>query len=73
VAQPLVTWVLAVHVFALDAVATTLAVLIAALPTGTGAWMVSAIHARDPAVTARVLLASTIGSLATLTLLLGVL
>lgn len=71
VGQPLVTWVLAVHVFALDAAATTLAVLIAALPTGTGAWMISAIHARDAAVTARVLLASTVGSVVTLTLLLS--
>lgn len=70
VGQPLVTWVLAVHVFALDAATTTLAVLIAALPTGTGAWMVSAIYARDAEVTARVLLATTVGSVVTLTLLL---
>ncbi|KHL24880.1 transporter [Croceibacterium mercuriale] len=71
VGQPLVTWVLAVHVFALDAATTTLAVLIAALPTGTGPWMVSAIYARDAEVTARVLLASTVGSVVTLTLLLN--
>jgi predicted permease len=71
IGQPLITWLLAVHVFALDAAATTLAVLIAALPTGTGAWMVSAIHARDAAVTARVLLASTVGSVVTLTVLLS--
>ncbi|WP_347302903.1 AEC family transporter [Croceibacterium sp. TMG7-5b_MA50] len=72
IGQPLVTWVLAVQVFALDARTTTLAVLIAALPTGTGAWMVSAIYTRDPAVTARVLLATTIGSVLTLTVLLSV-
>ncbi|WP_121118764.1 AEC family transporter [Croceibacterium ferulae] len=71
VGQPLVTWILAVHVFALDAASTTLAVLIAALPTGTGPWMVSAIYARDAEVTARVLLASTVGSVLTLTLLLS--
>jgi predicted permease len=71
VAQPAVTWVLATYVFHLPARLTHVAVLMAALPTGTGPFMVAEYYAREAALTGRVVLASTIASLATVTLYLS--
>lgn len=71
VAQPLVTWLLARHVFHLTPAITDMAVLIAALPTGTGPFMIAEFYRREAGITARVVLVSTIVSLATITLYLG--
>jgi predicted permease len=66
-AQPLVTWVFAAQVFHLDPVLTHAAVLLAALPTGTGPFMVAEFYKLDAGLTARVILVSTILSLVTVT------
>lgn len=71
VAQPLLTWLLATWIFDLPAPLTHAAVLLAALPTGTGPFMVAEFYGREAGVTSRVLLISTILSLATVTLYLA--
>ncbi len=70
VAQPLMTWLLARYVFGLPPLLTDIAVLLAALPTGTGPFMLAEYYDREAGVTARTILYSTIGSLFTLTVLL---
>lgn len=70
VAQPALTWWLAERVFALPAPLAQTAVLLAALPTGTGPFMLAEYYRREAHVTSRAILHSTVGSLATLTLLL---
>ncbi|MCJ2183414.1 AEC family transporter [Novosphingobium sp. 1949] len=67
IAQPIVTWLLAAKVFALSPVETHAAVILAALPTGTGPFMLAEFYGREAEVTARVVLVSTILSLATIT------
>jgi malonate transporter and related proteins len=70
VALPLLTWVLAVHVFAVPPFYAQLAVLMAALPTGTGPFMLAEFYQRDARVSSRTVLWSTVLSLFTLTVLL---
>ncbi|CAN5220860.1 AEC family transporter [soil metagenome] len=72
IAHPLATWGLAVYVFRLPALLTHSAVLLAALPTGTGPFMVAEFYQREANITARAILISTIASLATITLYLSV-
>lgn len=67
VAQPLLTWLLAVLVFRLPPPLTAAAVLMAALPTGTGPFMIAEFYGREAGVTARVVLISTVLSLLTVT------
>ncbi|WP_420477624.1 AEC family transporter [Brevundimonas sp. FT23028] len=59
-AQPLLTWGLAVFVFRLAPAETHGAVLLALLPTGTGAFMLAQRYGREAALTSRVVLVSTI-------------
>lgn len=66
VLQPLVTWVLAVAVFGLSPMLTQTAVLLAALPTGTGPFMLAELYRRDGSVTSSVVLASTLASVLTI-------
>jgi malonate transporter and related proteins len=66
-AQPLLTWLLATRVFHLPAPMTQVAVLMAALPTGTGPFMVAEFYGREAGITSRAVLISTILSLATIT------
>jgi len=68
--QPLLTWWLAARVFMLPRELTEMAVLLAALPTGTGPFMLAEFYRREAYVTSRTILYSTVGSLATLTILL---
>lgn len=68
--QPMLTWWLAVHVFALATPLADVAVLLAALPTGTGPYMLAEFYRREAAVTAQTILLSTMGSLVSLSLLL---
>jgi predicted permease len=70
VVQPALTWWLAARVFAMPASLTQIAVLLAALPTGTGPFMLAEFYRREAGVTAGTILLSTVGSLLSLTVLL---
>ena len=70
VAQPALTWWFATRVFALPAPLAQMAVLLAALPTGTGPFMLAEYYRREAHITSRTILLSTVGSLVTLTVLL---
>ena len=65
IGQPVVTWILAVPVFHLPPSLATTAVLLAALPTGTGPFMLAEFYGRQAAVTSRVILLSTLVSVLT--------
>ena len=60
IAQPALAWLLAVLVFRLDDFGTHVAVLIAALPTGTGPFMLAEFYRREAETTSNVILISTI-------------
>jgi predicted permease len=68
--QPLLTWWLATRVFMLPQTLMEMAVLLAALPTGTGPFMLAEFYRREAHITSRTILYSTMGSLVTLTILL---
>jgi malonate transporter len=63
--QPVLAWVLATQVFRLAPALTHLVVVLAALPTGTGPFMLAEFYGREATITARAILLSTIGSLVT--------
>jgi len=65
VVQPVVAWVLATAVFGLPPLLTHAAVLLAALPTGTGPFMLAEFYRREANVTSSVILVSTILSVLT--------
>ena len=62
---------MATQVFGLSPDPTHVAVLLAALPTGTGPFMVAEFYRREAGITSAVVLASTIGSLVTISLYLA--
>lgn len=68
--QPALTWFLAVYVFSLPLLLVKIAVLCAALPTGTGPYMLAEYYRREAHITSHMILLSTVGSLVTLSLLL---
>jgi predicted permease len=70
VAQPLMAWWLAARVFAMPSPLVGMAVVLAALPTGTGPFMLAEYYRREAGVTSKVILLSTTGALLSLTLLL---
>jgi malonate transporter and related proteins len=70
VLQPVLTWWLAAHVFALPLTLVQMAVVLAALPTGTGPFMLAEFYRREAHITSRAILWSTVGSLVSLSLLL---
>lgn len=70
---PALTLVLALWVFPLTKPLRDAAVLLAALPTGTGPFMLAEFHRREGALTAKVILVSTVLSVGTITVLLSVL
>jgi predicted permease len=70
VVQPALTWWLAARVFGLPSTMVEMAVVLAALPTGTGPFMLAEFYRREAHITSRVILLSTIGSVVTLSLLL---
>jgi malonate transporter and related proteins len=72
VLQPAVTWVLATCVFGLSPLLTHTAVLLAALPTGTGPFMLAEFYQREASITSNVVLVSTVISLVTISLYLAV-
>lgn len=71
VGQPAVTWLLGRYAFGLSQSDLAIAVVLAALPTGTGPYMVADLYRRDGAIVANGVLLSTILSIATVTVLLG--
>ena len=73
IVHPVITWVLAYHVFSMPAVWAKSAVLLTALPTGTGPFMLAEFYDREATTTSTTILFSTIGSLLTVTLYLYVL
>lgn len=70
---PALTLALALWVIPLPAALRHAAVLLAALPTGTGPFMLAEFHRREGALTAKVILASTVLSVGTVTVLLSLL
>lgn len=64
--HPLIAWLLARHLFNLAPATTDAAVLLAALPTGTGPFMLAEFYRREAATTARAILVSTVLSVVTL-------
>lgn len=72
-AQPLVTALLAVYVFGLKGMDAQLVVILSALPTGTGAFMLADLYQRDRDGTSMTIMVSTIASAVTLSICLVVL
>jgi malonate transporter len=66
IAHPALTWALATRVFGLSPLLTHTAVLMAALPTGAGPFMLAELYGREAGKTSRVVLVSTILSVATI-------
>lgn len=71
VTQPLLVAWLALSVFEMDYELAMMAILLAALPTGTGPFMLAEYYRREAVTTAQTVLFSTVLSLVTLTLLLS--
>ena len=69
--QPGLTAVLAFRVFTMPPLWADAAVLLAALPTGTGPFMLAKLYDRQAAVTSRTILISTAISVVTITVLVG--
>jgi malonate transporter and related proteins len=72
VLHPLITWVLASMVFHLTPTLTKTAVLLAAMPTGTGPFMLAEFYAREASITSRVILVSTVISVLTVSAYLAI-
>jgi malonate transporter and related proteins len=70
VVQPALTWFFAYRVFSVPTPLAQIAVLVAALPTGTGPFMLAEFYQREGALTSKTILFSTLGSLLTLPALL---
>jgi hypothetical protein len=70
IVHPLITWVLAFHVLQLPPMWAAAALLLSALPTGTGPYMLAEFYRREAAVVSSTILLSTLGSLLSLSLCL---
>lgn len=70
VIQPAITWFLAFKVFALPSLWANSALLLSALPTGTGPFMLAQFYNREAGLVSKSILASTIGSLVSLSAIL---
>lgn len=68
IAHPLLTWFLAFKVFHLPPLWANSALLLSALPTGTGPFMLAEYYKREASVVSSTILVSTLGSLVTLSL-----
>jgi predicted permease len=73
IVHPAITAVLAWYVFVLPPQIATIAIALAALPTGTGPFMITEFYARDGKVTAGTILATTLASVITLAAILSLL
>lgn len=72
IGQPLMTWLIAAFLLKLPPETTHIAVLLAALPTGTGSFMLAEFYDREAALTGRIVLVSTVLSIATISLHLAI-
>ena len=70
IVQPLLTWLIAFVWLDLPPLWAHAALLLSALPTGTGPFMLAEYYQRDAALVSRTILLSTLGSLVSLSLLL---
>lgn len=73
VVQPALAWYLAFHVFEMPELWAKSAVLLSALPTGTGPFMLAELYKRGEAIASRTILWSTVGSVVTLSVWLALL
>lgn len=71
--QPAITAFLAFGVFELPTLWASAALLLSALPTGTGPFMLASYYGRDAALVARVILLTTVGSVVTVSICLNLL
>lgn len=71
--QPFVTALLAIYAFDLKGMDAQLVVILSALPTGTGAFLLADVYKRDLGVTSTTILVSTVASALTLSICLVVL
>src|SRR5690606_5937111 len=69
--HPLLAFVLVTWVFSVPPMWASAAVLLAALPVGTGPFMVAKLYDREPAVTSEATLLSTVLSVITVSILVG--
>ena len=70
IAHPLLTWILVFKVFQLPTLWANAALLLSALPTGTGPFMMAEYYQREASRVSSTILASTLGSLMTLSLVI---
>ena len=70
VVQPAITWVLVTKIFHLDPEMVDITVVLSALPTGTGPFMLAEFYKREALITSQTILLTTILSLLTLTAVL---
>lgn len=68
--QPLIAWVIAAPILSLPTLWVSAIVILSALPTGTGPFMLAQYYQADGSVISRVVLITTVGSLLTLSLFL---
>lgn len=68
--HPLAVWLLATHVFSLSTALTQQVVLLAALPTGTGPFMLAEFYRREASMTSKMIVGSTALSVLTITALI---
>jgi predicted permease len=72
VVQPALTWLIATPLLHLPTQTAHIAVLLSALPTGTGPFMLAEFYNREASLTGRVVLASTILSIVTISAYLAI-
>lgn len=72
IGHPLLTWVLVFHVFDVPLLWANAALLLSALPTGTGPFMLAEYYKREASLVSSTILVSTLGSLVTLSICLYV-
>jgi predicted permease len=73
VLHPLITWVLVRWIFEMPLLWANVAILLAALPVGTGPFMLAKLYDREPAVASRAILISTLISVLTVSVLVTLL
>lgn len=71
VGQPALTWLLVTQWLPLPHIWANTAILMSALPTGTGPYMLAEFYQREAAITSRVILFSTVASVLTVSVLLS--
>ncbi|HCJ62152.1 MAG TPA: transporter, partial [Alphaproteobacteria bacterium] len=71
--QPAVTWVIAVPILGMDPMASFVVVILSALPTGTGPFMLAVTYERDARMTGQAILISTCLSVVSISVLMAIL